>query len=445
MMTNALKSNYAGIVSNSIRTFTISDYFIAFSAILVVSPFFSTVINVYSLIALLFTLIIAIKRRIRIIDRRILSVIALVYLLILVQSVQFGGVSYASFYYPLMIFYWPYLLFSLYGKGVVQLFSGLIYAIAIFTLPFWLLQSVSLEFDSILRDLANDFFSIGWDVIPRSLIFYTSAWSPIITNDSFGVYRNSGLFHEPGAFATFLFLSLILNTYLNGKLFDKKNIVFIFCIITTFSTAAYIGLFGFLLSVVVRKKINLGIKIFIIVFFLLFVYQSFVSLDFLGAKITGQYSEEITDVKQHAGIYEGTRGRFFSFFVTLQFFMDNPVFGRGIVQITGIKQAGLIHEKASTHFGPLAVLAYYGIFAGIFYLVYIYYGLKAISKNSVLKYDVTIVTYTALMAVLSTQAFILTTIMVYIFILGLYEKIEHKKLHKKASLASGENTKRSGF
>jgi hypothetical protein len=54
--------------------------------------------------------------------------------------------------------------------------------------------------------------------------------------------RNQSIFWEPGAFQLFVNLGLLANLKLQNKIYDRKNIVFIVTVITTFSTTGYIVL-----------------------------------------------------------------------------------------------------------------------------------------------------------------------------------------------------------
>ncbi|MBS4058263.1 MAG: hypothetical protein KGZ82_13165 [Bacteroidales bacterium] len=102
--------------------------------------------------------------------------------------------------------------------------------------------------------------------------------------------RNSGLFYEPGRFAVFLGIALALNLFRRkSKLFDIEDLIYIFAIVTTFSTAGYYALLILISTrVFLTYKSPLHLLIGIIAVPVLIWYVN--GLDFMWEKVNSDYS-----------------------------------------------------------------------------------------------------------------------------------------------------------
>jgi hypothetical protein len=416
------------------NTSDFTNYVIVVFALMAVNPFFGTIINVYKLILLLFLLLVATKRRIKVIDKKIALILLVIYLLIGIQGFLFRGFSAAAIYFPLITFYVPFLIYKILGVSFFRYFIKVIYVIAIYTLPLWFLQCVLPDFDSFLRQAIHTVFDISWASTPRSLLIYTAAWSNIVFNESLGIYRNSGLFHEPGAYGVFLSLAVIINTLLTGKMFSKKNMFLIFALLTTLSTAAFIVLFVFVSAILYKLRVNIFIRTVGLLLFFIVSYQTYINQEFMKEKIETQFEYQTYAAEFNLGIYSGQSGRFFAFFKSLKHFLANPLFGRGILSATSYKATGEMHKFSSYSYGFMGILATYGLFMGLYYLYYFYKGLLRFSNSTRQSIIIVLAGYIAINLALSTQGFIMSTTLVLIFITGVYShshstKEEKKELH----------------
>lgn len=103
-------------------------------------------------------------------------------------------------------------------------------------------------------------------------------------------FRNSGFVWEPGAFGCFLIIAILFNFFRNKFKFDKKAIILIIGLITTFSTTDYIA-FLLMLFMIYRyrvPKLNLWVFIMIPAFIILIIV-----VPFLGQKIADIYIDDI--------------------------------------------------------------------------------------------------------------------------------------------------------
>jgi hypothetical protein len=173
--------------------------------------------------------------------------------------------------------------------------------------------------------------------------------------------RNSGPFWEPGAYAGFLMLAIIFNTARTANLWNRENRVFMFALITTFSTAGYIVLGLYLVGyygIFTRKsKVVLMLPVVLVVF-----YYLFNSVGFLRDK----FDQHVTNVET-TDLSNQKRTRVVSGLLDLQDVVKYPIFGRGRSLETRygkFNHAREIHRNNGTSnfaatFGVIAFLMYF--------------------------------------------------------------------------------------
>ncbi len=192
--------------------------------------------------------------------------------------------------------------------------------------------------------------------------------------------RNYGIFTEPSRFQAYLNLSLIFMLFTKKEKLDIRRIVlFIICLLTTFSTTGFIAfaiiLFAFILSPRVEIK-GIYKLVFLISLFMAAIVLLTQSEDFFNSinKIT-------LGEKSHSAAT-----RFNSFFATLKVISKNLLLG------TGIGKADIAFESALNELGGafastntmtiLAVFSKFGLVPGLFYTVNMCKGIKNISNNN---------------------------------------------------------------
>ena len=143
------------------------------------------------------------------------------------------------------------------------------------------LQIINYEFTFSLVGIIQNSFSFlefNNDVFANNLFFS-------IESDG-AMYRNSGFAWEPKGFANFLILAIIINSVMYDFKINKKMIILIIALITTFSTVGYIILFtsfaGFLF-------INNKIKIYYaVIAFIVFSIILISENDFIFDKVSNE-------------------------------------------------------------------------------------------------------------------------------------------------------------
>ena len=260
----------------------------------------------------------------------------------------------------------PYLLFKIVRLKLFNYLVNIIYATTLYTLFIWFLQNVIPSFYSYLVGLSYLVYN-NIETCSRygALLFYTIQCRGEIDLFIYTFQRNSGLYHEPGAFAYWLIMGIALNSIINNKMFDKKNIVMIFALITTFSTTGYLALFVLLSFHAFYQQKDFFIKIITIGLFLLIAYFAFDKLDFMGNKVSEHWETQKSlelEGRTHSGRIIRARK-------ALSLLSYNPVFGRGIIS------ASDVHYNLSASYyegaGTMRIISSFGIiFAPIIFLFY---------------------------------------------------------------------------
>lgn len=167
------------------------------------------------------------------------------------------------------------------------------------------------------------------DVDSKNIFIYT-----IETTENF---RNSGMFWEPGGFASFINLALTLHLIRNNFIFDRYTFLLIGTLLTTFSTTGYVVLFIVILFSMTNRMIRnttpslVAIRIFFILLLgSLFTYL-FYAAPIFRDKIDSQFTAQqilIGDIDFNNENFKSL-GRFGSMIVDLRSIKDKPFFGRG--------------------------------------------------------------------------------------------------------------------
>ncbi len=384
-----------------------------------VSPFISKVTNNYLQFFLIILLVVGLHRNKVFFNSKIIVVLLFNYSLLIIQTVSVGGLSYSFIYTPLTVFYIPFLIYKIMGANYFKYFLKVLYIISIYTFILWLMQCLFPFVDMLLKKMMVLVFPYSWAAVPRSLLFYTAAWGEEVFNQTLGIYRNSGVFHEPGAYGVFLCMGFVLNYLINGNFFDRKNSFFLICILSTLSTTAYVVIFLLFLFYLLSSKQALTLKILGIIVFLFVSLQIYEGADFLKDKVQSQYAEQKELAESNAGKNEAKSGRFYAFFTSLNLFLEHPFFGRGIVYATSEKATSEMNKEGSYTYGIVGLLSTYGLFFCVYYLYYFYSGVRILAKKNNISPLMTFGVFVGIQLSLSTQVFMLSITFVLLFMLGL--------------------------
>ncbi|MEI6555025.1 MAG: hypothetical protein WCL70_05525 [Paludibacter sp.] len=223
----------------------------------------------------------------------------LIFILINEASYYINGPVYQQisiFKFAINLLILPYLTLKIIGKSFWIKFEKLVFILTAISIPIFLLSlllpGLFLSLGNIFRPLTNN-------------IFYSSDtnrtyWSSLIfvfNPGQWQINRNSGFMWEPGAFAMMINWAIIYNYFSSRMKFNRKIIIYIIALFSTFSTAGYLAFFVFLIGTVIKSSsIKYQIPLLIVVVFFA-IYLS--NLDFIGDKLdiyVSQYQEnEVVD------------------------------------------------------------------------------------------------------------------------------------------------------
>jgi hypothetical protein len=289
---------------------------LAFSVI----PFFSTNKNLLVIITIFLTLISFFN-----IDKGtknsgpLLMIFLLLFLMYIGQiiTLRLNQIDFISIFGTYIRFLFPFLVTIIVGSSFIKKFIKLNYVLGIVVITIWLLENIYPQLGVIVQDLSRNF---GLDAESNeNILIYNSELkiSPL------GLVKSSGFAYEGGAYSIILIIALIFNYLESKSLRNRESLVFIFNLIITFSTAAFLVFFVFLISIIIQNTRRSPIKLMMIVTLVLFIaYRLVLSFSFLGDKIEEQM--QIAQEDKYA-----TRGRFASAKADLLEWQRNPIFGVG--------------------------------------------------------------------------------------------------------------------
>lgn len=290
--------------------------------------------------------------------------IALILSIFVVIFLQSSGNLTLSFNVVITIF-GIYCLVWITRRHFLDVFLKIMIVIAAYSILIYLLCLIPSINDFLYYKITPDFPSLNVEDAVftgggRNFIiynFFNNYISKII-----GFHRNCGPFWEPGMFAIFLNLALFINAFLKKGSW-KINLLFIACIISSFSTGGYLVLSFMVLGFCfINGKSLTGFIAFIIA--LLFLPQ-IMELEFIGDKLFNQMNNyRIGD----------DASRFGAFYTQLEMIKDNFLFGG--TDIT--KYATKTKTLAS---GLLMPLVDYGVIVGMMVYVYYYNALTSITSS----------------------------------------------------------------
>ncbi len=186
----------------------------------------------------------------------------------------------------------PYLMIKIIGD---KFFDGLFnfwFVLCLLGFPFFVVESIDPQFVQSLAPKLN--FMTQTEQTEKGgfyLFFYMhSGWAVFM-----GAFvRNCGFMWEPGAYSLILVFMIVYRLFCNNMKIDLKVIFLVICILTTFSTSAYLALFAILFIFLYKNqdlyKRYKAIMPIISLFLIIGGYAFYSSAEFMSEKID-QYAE----------------------------------------------------------------------------------------------------------------------------------------------------------
>lgn len=300
-----------------------------------------------------------------------------------------------SFYYGLIIKIISVLFFLLYYKTKYNSFQKLskdIYIVLKFILFLAFLNIFIIYF-------FNSFFVFKDDVVKVNTIYGIFNYISFIDIKGYAIYRNQGLFWEPGVLQVFINILLYVSLFIYRS--PKISILSVLVIISTFSTTGIL-IMAIILSTYVLKGKSLKYKLFGLLMTLMV---------FMPLAVYGLYDKFTGDSALSASL------RMYDFYLGFQIFLDNILIGIGfnadlyLELQENVSQNFLSLEDARGNTNGILTI---GIYFGVLMFVYIYMLFKqSIFEN---QYLIFIVLFLALFSEpLSLTPFVLMLVLSALF------------------------------
>lgn len=270
----------------------------------------------------------------------------------------------------LRLFY-AFTTLAIIGKDYLGYFIKTIYFFTLISFIFYFLSFYSGFYYFMVEKICPYFTTPFY----RDESFYKYAPNIILFSFEKSLYqynRNPGPFWEPGAFAIFLNLALLFNLIKTRKLIEKRNIVFISGIITTFSTTGFITLFITLSGFYIFTSGHKLKYIYVFVILILGI-STYKAAEFMEEKI----------IENYISYKETSSSRFGSAYLDLLDFSTSPIlgWGRGEYRYGGIKFSLFTQEQHRNN-GLTSLLVSYGLLIFILYLFLISKGFYHYLENN---------------------------------------------------------------
>ena len=280
------------------------------------------------------------------------------------------------FYYFILLLY-GYINIKIVKYDFFKIYHDIVYYLSLISIPFFILQLIDLELT---------FKFVG--LIQNNISFLSNNDNYFANNFLFtidklgGTLRNSGFAWEPKGFSNFLILAIVFNTVLYNFTINRKIIVFVIALFTTFSTVGYFILCTcFVMYLFINKSLN---RIYSIIFLIFAVFVLFIGNDFIIEKIRYEMFDVETQINK---VYDKRKfdkrslGRFGSLIIDYNDFIKHPITGYGI-QRRGTDKIQLRTQSKYNYTKLVRVngfsdrLATFGILGMLFYIFSIYLSFK---------------------------------------------------------------------
>lgn len=295
-------------------------------------------------------------------------------------TLKFGEAHYRFLGVYIISFWITYICVTTLKSRFFIIFEDIMFYLCIISLFFWVLhQIIPDQFAIFIESIA--FSEPGSGNVKANIIFYTinnlaELLDYVIEFGPFKLIRNAGFAWEPGAFAVFITLALYVNFIKDkfNKIINKRFFIFLFALITTFSTTGY----GIFILLIMFYTYNKHIKYRFFYLFISAVMGAYVlSLSFMSDKIISLSQENVTDeLVQNSVNYDTkyTPQRVTSFLIDFKDFLNNPILGYG-----GHDEemwTAKLGAEIATISGIGKVFARFGLVGAIFFFVMLYRSSK---------------------------------------------------------------------
>jgi len=217
----------------------------------------------------------------------------------------------------------------------------------------------------------------------RTIFVYNS----LIHLEDEHIFRNCGMFWEPGAFQGYIMLAFLfyINDYQSlWKAHKIKCLILSLALLTTFSTTGYIVFLLYIIYIISTCHISYYARISLIVVMFICCVYAYYNIDFLGEKIETQYENAKTLSRGDA-----SWSRLGAMKVDLQQISRHPLVGNGFVMTSRYENLGT--EMTGSGNGFTGAINILGIPCIAIYFIALYLSLNFSKKKQKIFYILMII------------------------------------------------------
>ena len=295
-------------------------------------------------------------------DTKVITVLLTFASIFVLQTILFHSPLYYAFTLVIRLLA-LYFAAKIIGANFIGIFINTLKIISIIAIFFYVLEYIP-PIQNMMLNFSTHFTNLGAkpddELINKpNFIIYA-----LQTEYDFGYIRNAGPFWEPGVFVVFLNIALFFNLFIKKKFFERTNILFIVCIITTFSTSGYIGLLANItFFALASKKISIVYRV-IMILLLVGSVPAIMSLPFMKDKINENMEQS-----------DLSYSRFGAALVHWQIIQDYP--------FTGLPYDTTSYDEYADNISPNGVteiFVRYGVICGFLYYFFLFRASKSLMQ-----------------------------------------------------------------
>ena len=266
-----------------------------------------------------------------------------------------------------------YLVFSYYGKTLIEKYVNIIYGLSLISLVFFCWQLLSYgTLESFLS-----IFNLGGAFGAKNILIYN-----LFDDPKFRMVNaiNCGFCYEPGPFGGFVAVAIMFLIGMGNSFckYRRMLMVLVLTLVTTQSSSAYIcGLILFAWGILgrlknQRKRIVVFVAILgasIIAFSTIPVLQEKIIDEFMGIN---RYEKVIAEYSQTSPNEDLSLGRFVAWQFDWETFKNYPIFGMASDPDLHQLQVVFQNRQISAINGLGKIFAFYGLFGALIFFLSIY-------------------------------------------------------------------------
>lgn len=181
----------------------------------------------------------------------------------------------------------PYFILKIIGASFFEKLFRFLYVLVIIASCFYIFEVIAPSFVNSLTPYLN--FLVHGRMLENG-DFYIIVYKHLgLYAHYYGIFpRNSGFMWEPGAYAWILNFMIIYKLHRDNYVLDRKILLLVLALISTFSTAGYLGLFCITIFYIIKRHSRRALLIlpFVLLAFVYGAVKLFNTADFLSEKLT---------------------------------------------------------------------------------------------------------------------------------------------------------------